>query len=169
MGLQSQYQPGCTEPPGTPGPGQPHQWVSSTSHALPTPVQCRAALPVATGTTSAARAPSPALPPHSQTKAPWRDTGRPSLTLEGLRGSVVDLQVVHQLLHAGEGQFAAIARALVMLPWKETDALAPFPLLLSPLQGRAGAGLTWDRSALQWPQVLGWGPSAPHHRHRAAG
>lgn len=35
--------------------------------------------------------------------------------------------MVHQLLHAGEGQFAAIARALVVLPWKETDSLASFP------------------------------------------
>lgn len=39
--------------------------------------------------------------------------------------------------------------------------------LPSPLWGRAGAQLTWDRSALQRPQVWGWGPSAPCHQHGA--
>lgn len=122
--------------------------------------------------------PPPALPelqvplchlPAKKKRTPWSDVGCPGLTLEGLCGSVVDLEVVHQLLHAGEGQFAAVARALVVLPWKERDRLAsslPQPLL-SPPQGRTG--LTWDRSALQRPQVLRWGPSAPRHRHRAAG
>lgn len=136
-----QQQPGCAAPPW--GWGQPHQWVSSTSHALPTPIRCCAASPRGTGTvTSAASALSPALPPPNQKRALWSEAGCPSLTLEGLRGSVVDLQVVHQLLHAGEGQFAAVARALVVLAWKETDPLASsLPLLLSLGQGWGSAHL----------------------------
>lgn len=47
--------------------------------------------------------------------------------------------------------------------------LVPLPQPLPSLpRGRAGVWLTWDRSALQWPQVWGWGPSAPCHRHGAA-
>lgn len=104
---------------------------------------------------------------HSQQKK--RHMGCPGLTLEGLRGSVVDLQVVHQLLHAGEGQFAAVTRALVVFPCKDTDPSAPCLPRLSLSPPRGGAGLTWDRSALQRPQLRGRGPSAPHQRQRGTG
>lgn len=88
------------------------------------------------------RCPHAHLPPPAllcPLPATKRARGCPGLTLEGLRGSVVDLQVVHQLLHAGEGQFAAVARALVVFPCKDTDPSASsLPRLwLSP----PGAGL----------------------------
>lgn len=95
--------------------------------------------------------------------------GCPGLTLEGLRGSVVDLQVVHQLLHAGEGQFAAVARALVVFPCKDTDPSGSSLPRLSLSPPRGGAGLTWDRSALQRPQLRGRGPCAPRHRGTGQG
>lgn len=95
--------------------------------------------------------------------------GCPGLTLEGLRGSVVDLEVVHQLLHAGEGQLAAVARALVMFPCKDTDPSASSLARLSLSPPRGGAGLTWDRSALQRPQLRGRGPCAARHRGTAQG
>lgn len=95
--------------------------------------------------------------------------GCPGLTLEGLRGSVVDLQVVHQLLHAGEGQFAAVARALVVFPCKDTDPSGSSLPRLSLSPPRGGAGLTWDRSALQRPQLRGRSPCAPRHRGTGQG
>lgn len=149
-----------TAPPGAPGAGAAPP--VDPQHLPRSPRSCPALCSISWRYRHHQRCPS--SKPCFATSQPKE---APSLTLEGLRGSVVDLQVVHQLLHAGEGQFAAIARALVMLPWKETEPLASSPPSLPPPRGRAG--LTWDRSALQRPQVLGWGPSAPHQRHRAAG
>lgn len=92
------------------------------------------------------------------------------LTLKGLRWSVVDLQVVHQLLHAGEGQLAAVAGAGVVLPWKEKTALAlviapsspvasppPYSAHLRPVCASAAAGPAWG---LLHSPLLAWGRQA---------
>lgn len=92
------------------------------------------------------------------------------LTLKGLRWSVVDLQVVHQLLHAGEGQLAAVAGAGVVLPWKEKTALAlviapsspvasppPYSAHLRPVCASAAAGPAWG---LLHSPLPAWGRQA---------
>lgn len=157
----------ATHPHPPQGWGQPHQWVSSTSHALPTPIRRSAASPQGTGTTTSAS--HPTLPPPSQKRAPWSDhrVSQPypqgtAWVCSGPSGgpsapACWGRPVCSHSLSTGSASL-------------EGDrSVGLIPALAVAVTSRAGAGLTWDRSALQQPQVLGWGPSAPCHRHRATG
>lgn len=173
---QSQHSPSRTAPPC--GNERTHQHVPVPSRALPTAGWGNAASPRGADTLRATCAVSPSSKPCFSPSHPKstleQSRGVPvptiPLTLKGLRWSVVDLQVVHQLLHAGEGQLAAVAGAGVVLPWKEKTALAlviapsspvasppPYSAHLRPVCASAAAGPAWG---LLHSPLLAWGRQA---------